>query len=548
MDIRFLLRAVLFILLVNFNAQADNQLGRLVKEQKNNDSTAYKESRVERKDVFSQTGNKPGVEREFPHEKPCYKIDRLIVENDFLNNRGIRKIQTEVAGKCLGVKGIEKVGVIVQDFFIRSGYVTTRIDMPSQDLLSRQLRLTVIPGRIAEVIITDDDIIKSLLPFHQGDILNIRDIEQGLENIQRTPGVNVKINIIPGDVNGTSKIEINPQREKKWNVRTSYNNFGDQITGNQLIGMTGYVYNLTKMSDLFYMAGTSSQTGGYKNFSTYYSFPIGYSEFSLFYSSSKSVQTVDIGPYAFDYVGKAEYLNLKGFRVLHRDMNAKLSASAELIKRKYDYTLGGTELVLQKRDMDNIRLGVNYKHNFTGATLDTNLTWQRFITLLGGSKTPDMRSGDVSSRSQIMNLNMNYVKWLNSLPLRAYYDLNLGVQYSPDNLTLQDKFSLGNRWSVRGFENSDGIDGNKGGYIQNTLNVMTGLDNAIAYIGADYGQISGGGSSQNVGGKNIMGSVVGLKGGVKALEYDISLSAPLIYPSKLDVDKYVLSFNLAYQL
>lgn len=548
MDIRFLLRAVLCILLVNFNAQADNQLGRLVKEQKNNDSTAYKESRVERKDVFSQTGNKPGVEREFPHETPCYKIDRLIVENDFLNNRGIRKIQTEVAGKCLGVKGIEKVGVIVQDFFIRSGYVTTRIDMPSQDLLSRQLRLTVIPGRIAEVIITDDDIIKSLLPFHQGDILNIRDIEQGLENIQRTPGVNVKINIIPGDVNGTSKIEINPQREKKWNVRTSYNNFGDQSTGNQLIGMTGYVYNLTKMSDLFYMAGTSSQTGGYKNFSTYYSFPIGYSEFSLFYSSSKSVQTVDIGPYAFDYVGKAEYLNLKGFRVLHRDMNAKLSASAELIKRKYDYTLGGTELVLQKRDMDNIRLGVNYKYNFTGATLDTNLTWQRFITLLGGSKTPDMRSGDVSSRSQIMNLNMNYVKWLNSLPLRAYYDLNLGVQYSPDNLTLQDKFSLGNRWSVRGFENSDGIDGNKGGYIQNTLNVMTGLDNAIAYIGADYGQISGGGSSQNVGGNNIMGSVVGLKGGVKALEYDISLSAPLIYPSKLDVDKYVLSFNLAYQL
>ncbi|MGL5601097.1 MAG: ShlB/FhaC/HecB family hemolysin secretion/activation protein [Silvania sp.] len=548
MDIRYFFSVAACLLAISFQSQADVPLGRLIKEQQNNDSTSLQESKIEKKDVFSEIKDKPDVDSEFAQESPCWNIDELVLERDFLHDRGIRKIKQNVAGKCLGEKGIGKVAILVQDYFIRSGYVTTRVETPSQDLLSKKLTLTVVPGRISEVIVTRGDINKALLPFGKDDILNIRDIEQGLENIQRTPGVDVKINIVPGDVNGTSKVVIDTQRATKWNFRTAYNNFGDKSTGSQLIGATGYLYNVARISDLFYLAGTSSQTGGYKNVSTYYSFPVGYSEFSLFYSNSKSRQGINIGSYLFDYIGKTEYLSLKGYRMLRRDANSKLSTSVEVIRRKYDYSLGGADLVLQKRDMGNLRLGLNYKQNYTGATLDSSLSWQRFMPEFGGTQTPDMRSGDVSSRSQIVNLNVNYVKWLTLLPTEAYYDLNLGVQYSPDNLTLQDKITVGNRWTVRGFENSDGIDGNKGFFVQNTLNLMTGHKNAVAYLGTDYGQVTGKGSSQDVGGRKIMGGVVGLKGAIKALEYDLSLSSPFLYPEHLDVDNYTINFNVAYRL
>ena len=43
-----------------------------------------------------------------------------------------------------------------------------------------------------------------MLPFAKEDILNIRDIEQGLENLQQEPGVDVKINIEPGTKHGYS--------------------------------------------------------------------------------------------------------------------------------------------------------------------------------------------------------------------------------------------------------------------------------------------------------------------------------------------------------
>lgn len=422
------------------------------------------------------------------------------------------------------------------------------MEIPSQDLLTKKLKLAVIPGRISEIIIVDNDISKWVLPFSQGDILNIRDIEQGLENIQRTPEVDVKINIVPGPENGTSNLVINTQRKKIWSARTSYNNYGDDSTGNQLIGGVGYLYNITSLSDVFYLAGTGSQTGGYKNASAYYSVPFGYTDLSLFYSKSKSTQGIDLGAYTFDYVGETEYFSLKSNRMLYRNVNSKLSASAELIRRKYDYTLGGTELVLQKRDMGNIRLGLNYKRNFTGAALDSTLTWQRFTKAFGGTDTPDMRTGTVSKQSQILNLNVNYVKWLTMLPVNAYYELNIGAQYSPDNLTLQDQFTIGDRWSVRGFQNSDGIYGNKGFFLQNTLNVVSGYNGFVPYIGTDYGQIIGKLPSQDLNGKKIIGGVFGIKGAVKALEYDASLSSPFLYPDDLDVDSYKLNFNLAYQI
>lgn len=548
MDIRHtLIITSLFLVALPVTA-ADVQLGRLIKEQQSNDNASLQDRKIEQKDVYSDATTKKHTDSIFPQETPCFQINELILSDDFLDNNELKKIKNQVVGQCLGMNGLKKAAVLFQDYYINAGYITTRVEIPTQDLSTKKLKLTVVPGRISEIVVAGNDISKWILPFSDGDILNIRDLEQGLENIQRTPEVDVKINILPGSENGSSKVVINTQRKKKWSLRASYNNFGDQSTGSELIGGTSYLYNVTGLSDLFYLAGTGSQTGGYKNVSTYYSVPFGYYDLSLYYSKSKSHQGIDIGAYTFDYIGKTEYFSLKGNRMLYRNVNSKLSASAELIRRKYDYTLGGTELVLQKRDMGNVRLGVNYKRNFTGAALDSTVTWQRFTKAFGGTDTPDMRTGTVSKESQIVNLNVNYVKWLIMLPVNAYYELNFGAQYSPDNLTLQDQFTIGDRWSVRGFQNSDGIYGNKGFFLQNTLNAVTGYKGLIPYIGADYGQIIGKLPSQNLSGKKIMGGILGVKGAVRALEYDASVSAPFIYPNNLDVDEYKLNFNFAYQI
>lgn len=533
----------------NLPAMAETKLNQLIKEQQQNDRNVLRENKIERRDVFSSMTKKTIDALQLPEESPCYLISTLAIENDFLHRQEITDIKKSVAGKCLGAQGIARIATVIQDYYINAGYITTRVDTPSQDLSTHILRLRITPGRIEDVSISNNDVSSWILPFGKGDILNIRDIEQGLENLQKVPGTNVKINIVPGEIPGFSDVVINTNRVENWSFRSAYNNWGDKNTGRQLLSAAGYLYNVAHINDLFYLAGTSSTTRGYNNFSSYYSFPFGYWEYEFFYSKSKSHQSVDIASLTFDYSGKSEYLSMKGSRTLYRDRDKKVAASAELLRRKSSYRLGDIELALQERNMGNVRLALNYKQNFAYAALDSTFRWQRFLTYFGGKKTPDMLSGDVNTQSQVYSFYTHYLKWLSLTPFKIYYDLNFGAQYSKHPLTLQDQFTVGNRWSVRGFENSSGLDGNKGYYLQNTLGILTGFNDIELYVGADYGQIVGDIYPQGMYTDNkLMGVAVGMKGLIKSLGYDFSLTKPLIYPDKFSVDKLVASFNFSYQL
>jgi len=547
---RYLLRVTFFIVLVtSLDSVAEPQLERLVKEQRKNDNSNLFENKIDKKDVLSGLPDDSELTFELPEEALCYPIDKMIIEDQFIRLTKISNTVKFFMGKCLGVKGLEKISQVLQDALIMAGYVTSRVLIPSQDLSSKRLIMRIVPGRVGDIIIENANISKNSLPFSTGDILNLRHIEQGLENIQRTPYTQVKIDIVPGGDESQSNIIIKIERAKTWNVRLVYNNWGEGSTGKNLYSGVGYLYNLARVSDIFYLSGTRSTTGAYDNVSAYYSLPFGFWAFDLFYNTSHSRQKVNVSAFSFDYLGKNEYFNFKTSRTLFRDKDKKLSTSVEAIRRKAKYTLGDVNLALQERNMGNFRLAVNYKQYFYDATLDVALGWQRFCRLFGGKKTPDMLSGSVSSNSNIITVNLDYTKWLEILNRPFFYNMNIGVQYSPDTLTLQDQFSVGGRWTVRGFENSTGVDGNSGSYIRNTLNFITGYHDTLLYVGADYGQVSGT-SDLSVSGINtkLAGAVIGGKGTLESFGYDISVSVPLMNNASFENDRFTVSANFSYQI
>ncbi len=148
----------------------------------------------------------------------------------------------------------------------------------------------------------------------------------------------------------------------------------------------------------------------------------------------------------------------------------------------------------------------------------------------------------------MLNLDINYTWLVNVLWTDAYYELRLGAQYSPDALTLQDQFSVGDRWNVRGFENSAGLYSDKGIYSQNTLNFITGFSNLEWYLGTDFGAtFKGNNKRDGIDYQQLLGATVGLKGSIKALGYDVSLSKPLLYPQSVNADKVNFNLNISYQ-
>ncbi len=105
-------------------------------------------------------------------------------------------------GRCLGTQGINIVLTRIQDYLIARGYTTTRILAAPQDLSTGVLTLTLIPGRISAVRFSPDsrgrvnDLTASAaFPTQVGDVVNLRDVEQALENFKRVPSVNADIQI-----------------------------------------------------------------------------------------------------------------------------------------------------------------------------------------------------------------------------------------------------------------------------------------------------------------------------------------------------------------
>lgn len=532
-----------------FHVTAADNLDQFAREQQRNDANLLRENKIEKKDVFSDKRELIINNIKIPEEKVCYPITRFTLSNDFINDKNIKGIKNKFTGECLGVNGIRSLAKIIQDYFINAGFVTTRIDIPSQDLTTGTLVITVTPGRIERILIESGDVNTHILPFKEGDILNLRDIEQGLENLQRTPAVDVKINVAPGNQNGYSNIIINTHRTKKWSAKANYSNWGDKSTGQHITSGAFYLFNIAGISDMGYLSGASSTTGGYKNITALYSFPYGFWDYEFIYSTSVSNQNIPIVGWDYDYIGRNKYYSFKTSRLLFRDMSKKLSASLEIFKRKADYEFGGVKLAMQKRDMSNVKLAFNYIQGFDGASLDSTISWQRFTKWLAGKETPDMSSGDVDRASHIFNLNVKYLKALELSSLPAWYEMSIGAQYSPAALTIQDQFNIGNRWSVRGFENSSGVDAINGFYIQNTLNVNTGFNGVTPFFGADYGQVGGSKSTlQMYGGNKLVGVTGGVKGNVQSLGYELSLSLPLLSPSKMIVDDFTAKFNISYQL
>ncbi|EML8850342.1 hemagglutinin repeat-containing protein [Escherichia coli] len=170
----------------------------------------------------------------FPVETPCFQIKQTELKGaDALPHwLPLQKIANGAVGHCLGAKGINLLMSTLQNRLVDHGYVTTRVLAPSQDLKSGILRLVIISGVVRHVRLTpdSDDYIQlySSFPAHEGSLLDLRDIEQGLENMQRLPGVQADMEIVPGEQPGESDILITRKQDKYWRLGFSLDDSGNR--------------------------------------------------------------------------------------------------------------------------------------------------------------------------------------------------------------------------------------------------------------------------------------------------------------------------------
>lgn len=492
----------------------------------------------------------------FPQETPCFAISQVILSGTDTLPRWLplQHISDQALGHCLGGKGINLLMSTLQNRLVDHGYITTRVLAPAQDLNSGELKLTVVPGKVRLVKLTPDSgqyiTLYSAFPAHEGQLLDLRDIEQGLENLQRLPTVQASMEILPGSQPGESDIALHWQQPRMWRVAASLDDSGTRSTGRYQGGLTLSLDNPFSLSDLFYISGSSSLESkggkGSDNITGHYSVPVGYWMFGLTANSYNYHQTVAGLNSDYRYSGNSKNLDFQLSRLLHRNGSQKTTLAYDVLVRESRNYINDTEVEVQRRQTAAWRVGLQHRHYISQATLDAGISYQRGTRWFGASPAPEEYFGDATALSKIIQLTAQLDIPFALVNQKFHYNLQYQRQFSNTPLTPQDQFTIGNRWSVRGFDGERTLNADRGWFVRNDIAWATPLPTQELYLGVDYGEVGGKGT-QNLVGNHLAGGAMGIRGSAFKTGYDLFTSVPFSKPDGFKTDPVSLGFNLNWQ-
>lgn len=167
--------------------------------------------------------------------------------------------------QCVGAQGLQVLVQRAQNHLIERGFITSRVLVGEQDLSQGALVLTVVPGYVAQIKGKESKAtarMHTALPTGAGQMLNLRDIEQGLENLKRVPTADADVQIMPVSEVGQSDVVVSYVQTRPVRFGVSLDNYGSDSTGKWQGGVTASVDNPLRLNDLFYASYTHALGGG----------------------------------------------------------------------------------------------------------------------------------------------------------------------------------------------------------------------------------------------------------------------------------------------
>ncbi|WP_300002423.1 ShlB/FhaC/HecB family hemolysin secretion/activation protein [uncultured Cedecea sp.] len=520
---------------------------------------ALLEQAQQQRDILRNASSTPSLPETVLTEKTgeCLKIQHIQLRNvSALPLSARRKLTAIPQSGCMTLQDIQlRVRDITQDHLSR-GFITSQAWLPEQDISGGDLVIAVTEGKVESIRLDDhqERALQMAFPGVEGKILNLRDIEQGLEQLNRLSSRQLTIDILPGSREGFSRIKLVPVSQHfPVSLNMSLDNSGQKSTGSGQMNALLTVDNPLNLADQWTLAaGRDSEFHRDRRSSSLQagvSVPYGYWLFSGQYAWSDFYQTLAVGgsPVNWRYQGTVESQRLSASRTLLRDGKQRLVLDMALSRRKTENRLGGVRLEVSSPTLSSVTAGLSYSRSMAGGYLTFAPSFSRGLAV-GGAASDDRAYSDLP-RSEFRRLSASG-SWFYPLTPSLYWLTSAYGQTSPDNLYSSERLSVGGQYSVRGFKEQY-LSGNRGGYWRNELNqqLLTlpftdGMLSATAAV--DIGHVV---SQKGItDGGTLSGASLGLGLSGKQLSQSLTVGIPLSWPGSLNPDKHVVYWQATVSL
>ena len=464
-----------------------------------------------------------------------------------------KRIEPYVA-PCMGVTQINRLLAEITQLYVQAGYIASRPYLISPPAAGQSLDIHVEEGYLEAIELADQSLPVSLggaFPGMLGKPLNLRDLEQGLDQLNRLRSVDLTADIAPGNEAGASRIILRSRSTaSRWGLGLGVDNLGSAGTGRDRNAINLSLDSPLKLNDSLNLSFSETLNHGprySRSNSLFYSIPYGYWTYSLFASHNEYRSPFKLSRATFYNSGRTDQVSLRTDRVLWRDQGHQLSANLQLAYKDVDSYLQKVRLGIQSPTLTVAEAGLNlFWLNSAVWNLDVN--YAQGLTWFGADRDADQTQKNLP-QAQFHKYRANLTQWRNGQWLGQpwQWQSQLSAQYSPDALPAIEQLLGTDDSAVRGYRENI-TSGAIGAVWRNTLRLPLTSDLPVKItprLGLDNGWIKREHGAQS---QRLSGASAGLNLSWKNVQLDLDYQRNLNTPAGFGQEPEVWLTRLSVQI
>ncbi|UTM59458.1 ShlB/FhaC/HecB family hemolysin secretion/activation protein [Photobacterium sp. CCB-ST2H9] len=485
-------------------------------------------------------------------EAQCFVVDTVILKgNRVITTEALLQALPFRPGDCIGIHAINNMLKVITNTYVEHAYVTSRAVLLPQDLSDGDLEIEILEGRMQALKNNGQPSarIQRLYPAEADEILNLRDIEQTLDQINRLSRYNATVQLLPGSEPGDSIVNIQSQSGPWWQGELGLNNAGQESTGEQQLSLTLVAEDIFGVYDNWSLSGSKSAAfvNGRDSQSLQFSvgIPAGYWTFGYRYAYSDYLTTVESQSFSFASSGETQSHGLDSQWLFFRDSMSKSSLRFVLNYDGVKNYIDDTQLKGSSHKRMSASVSVEYSTRLAGGFLTFSPLYERGLAVPGKSSATTGQPDDEFNKSTL-TLNFSY-------PLSPEWSLSTTAfaQIATNSLPGSARLSVGGEYSVRGFKGQS-LSGDAGYYWRNDLNYALGtfpwLGQINLGLSLDTGAIHPDSTPDNPDSferGHLTGGALAVRSQSVFHQSSVSVGWPIEHPSWLQADDYSLNYRLS---
>jgi hemolysin activation/secretion protein len=494
-------------------------------------------------------------------ELPCFVLHTLDVQGPpgtgfWLLHRALLDEWQPARGLCLGQNALAALHFNLNARLQQEGWLTSRLDMPAQNLAAGALRVEWQPGVIESVRSehggtgTGTGTGLASLRLRPGQPLNVAALDQAADLYNRLPSLGARLLVLPGSSAQSHHVVAEVQAGRAWRStlaldNTSAREYGRlQATWQGALDRPSALLGLPGLLDQMFVdvaLNAEHPTNNHHNAAAtlQYTLPLGDHRFDLNVHRGRFGRAVQGTSVRFVNRGADHSAGARWTWAAWRTERSKWAVWAGLDQRRARRDIDDVELVLQRRRTVALEAGLSFwsRALLAGHSVDVTAEASHGRTRRRGALQAFEPGPGPAMQEQRVAFGLNAPLALLAGPPAEgaapgpVLSLRLQAQSVLHPLTSADLPIIGTRYAVRGFDGGAALQGRHAAVLRTDLRLPPfafwgGQAQAAPYLGLDVGTLRAPAAGPGTA-RSLSGVVAGLQTRADRLAAEFSVAMPL---------------------